>query len=105
MGRTREEEQVQTRLKDPPVAVLYIAAAGRCRPRSASSWDAPRPHVHPRSGREPAYTQPEHGKFSLGQMEMALGLPTIWLIYLHHCLCPLLGEPGGVRTKSLGVPG
>lgn len=75
-------------------------------PSAASSWDAPRPHVHPRSGRELAYThtQPEHGAF-LGQMEMAFSIT-------HHfgwIICTIAsvhywGEPGGVRTV-LGVPG
>lgn len=75
--------------------VLYIAAAGRCRPRVQ-----PHPGTHPDPTCIPGlaeslaytHTQPEHGKFSRGQMEMAFGLPTIWLDYLHHCLCPLLGR-------------
>lgn len=50
------------------------------------------------------HTQNEHGNFSQGQMEMAFGLPTIWLDYLHHCLRPLLRRARRVWTV-LGVPG
>lgn len=107
-GRRAGREPLHTSLPKPPVSSPML-----CSDRSlkSSCWEtlspecslvlgcAQTPPCTPDLAERLAYshTQNELGNFSQGQMEMAFGLPTIWLDYLHHCLRPLL------RTARRGL--